>query len=304
MGYFGRILFSRLFAKAVMDHWKVGKAACNNGIVLALAVTDRLMHIATGKGAKEHLPDAELEVVIERMKPLLRDGQYADAAEQAVSDVARILSGESFRPSGLAAVAQYVPVFLFGGIFLFVMGDNCRKQRRYRRCKRALTQIEQERAKATAERLQVESCSICLETFAENKAPTRLLPCGHTFHSACVDGWEESKGTCPICRCSTDTGDAARPGVTTRARAGSSGGFYDDEYRFRIRRAHSIWPEYVSDSMAQRWCAPHFSGPLVADVSFIRSSPSYSSNRGSGSGSSTSFGGGHSGGGGGAGGSW
>ena len=60
------------------------------------------------------------------------------------------------------------------------------------------------------------SCSICLENF-EGGEVTRVLPCFHCFHSACVDKWfhaaaqssyEESghtrdragRPTCPVCK--------------------------------------------------------------------------------------------------------
>lgn len=42
-------------------------------------------------------------------------------------------------------------------------------------------------------------CSVCF-----NKMPTRqqrLLPCGHTFHTKCVDRWSKlGNRTCPLCR--------------------------------------------------------------------------------------------------------
>ncbi|CAK9091654.1 unnamed protein product [Durusdinium trenchii] len=43
-------------------------------------------------------------------------------------------------------------------------------------------------------------CQICLEDFAENEE-LRKLPCGHSFHSKCVDEWLTEKScSCPICR--------------------------------------------------------------------------------------------------------
>ncbi|CAK0827089.1 unnamed protein product, partial [Prorocentrum cordatum] len=77
------------FAKGVMDSWGVGKAACNNGILLAMAIEDRQLFIATGRGAKENIPNNELAAIVDRMKPLMQSGKYAGAAEQCVSDVAR-----------------------------------------------------------------------------------------------------------------------------------------------------------------------------------------------------------------------
>lgn len=44
-----------------------------------------------------------------------------------------------------------------------------------------------------------QDCSICLETFVEGDELTRL-PCGHRFHSACLDPWVRTCGDCPYCR--------------------------------------------------------------------------------------------------------
>merc|ERR1719492_724861 len=81
------------FARSVMDSWGVGKPACNNGILLTMAIQDRQMFIATGRGAKEHIADAELQEVVGRLKPLMRQADYAGAAEQCISDIAQILNG-------------------------------------------------------------------------------------------------------------------------------------------------------------------------------------------------------------------
>lgn len=42
-------------------------------------------------------------------------------------------------------------------------------------------------------------CTICLENYKENDM-ARKLPCGHEFHSDCVDVWLRIKGSCPLCR--------------------------------------------------------------------------------------------------------
>lgn len=44
------------------------------------------------------------------------------------------------------------------------------------------------------------TCSICLDDMHSGEQ-ARDLPCGHMFHSACVDSWFLSKQRkCPICR--------------------------------------------------------------------------------------------------------
>merc|ERR1712187_493130 len=177
--------------------------------------------------------------------------------------------------------------------------------------KRALTQIERERAEANANRYKVKSCAICLEAFEDTPdKKTRLLPCGHTFHACCVDTWQETRGTCPICRHPTSPSAMEAPSPSASVplhqrtfTSQPSHASYEQEHQLRIRRVRSLYPDYVSSSMADRWSMPGYTGPIVADTAFIRTSPSY--NHGSSStGGSSSFSGGCSSGGGGAGGSW
>eukprot|EP00571_Detonula_confervacea_P002750 CAMPEP_0172324734 /NCGR_PEP_ID=MMETSP1058-20130122/52136_1 /TAXON_ID=83371 /ORGANISM="Detonula confervacea, Strain CCMP 353" /LENGTH=456 /DNA_ID=CAMNT_0013041093 /DNA_START=41 /DNA_END=1411 /DNA_ORIENTATION=+ len=48
-------------------------------------------------------------------------------------------------------------------------------------------------------------CSICLEEFCRGEERTSL-PCLHGFHTACVNRWLSSNGTCPVCKTSVSGG--------------------------------------------------------------------------------------------------
>nr|GMD68153.1 NEP1-interacting protein-like 2 [Ipomoea batatas] len=45
-----------------------------------------------------------------------------------------------------------------------------------------------------------ECCSICLEGFMRGMVITKLPPCSHRFHNACIAQWLHKNPTCPICR--------------------------------------------------------------------------------------------------------
>jgi len=297
------------FAKSVMDSWGVGKPACNNGILLAMAIKDRQMFIATGRGAKKYIADAELHQVIDRLKPLMRQTDYAGAVEQCISDIARILSGESFVPSQLPGFLMFAGFSLFACV---MMCHNTRRQRSYDDCKRKLMQIEKQRSEAKASQYKQSSCAICLELFTDTPThENELLVCGHKFHKACIASWEDRSGTCPICRQATTEAIPATGNSGTafarRPTVDSLYDVYDGEYHFRLSQARRLYPRYVTNEMLGRWSQPDYCGQLVADTSFIRNSPSYRDPSSSSSGSSSSssgFSGGCSSGGGGAGGSW
>ena len=42
-----------------------------------------------------------------------------------------------------------------------------------------------------------DQCSICMTNMPRG---TRQLPCGHVFHTRCIDRWKRSSRTCPMCR--------------------------------------------------------------------------------------------------------
>merc|ERR1711974_569951 len=102
----------------------------------------------------------------------------------------------------------------------------------------------------------VKSCAICLEAFADtSQMKTRLLCCGHTFHSNCIDSWDvkESRGTCPFCRQPMQPASSilsASVPLQRSVAAPSSYSGFEEEYRFRIRRAQTLYPDYISQNMA------------------------------------------------------
>jgi hypothetical protein len=49
------------------------------------------------------------------------------------------------------------------------------------------------------ENLPDQNCSICLVEFC-NGDLVRCIPCGHIFHSSCLNCWLQSETTCPLCR--------------------------------------------------------------------------------------------------------
>ena len=44
-----------------------------------------------------------------------------------------------------------------------------------------------------------DTCGVCQETMTSGQVVRKVLRCGHTFHSTCVDQWLEANDTCPMC---------------------------------------------------------------------------------------------------------
>lgn len=74
------------------------------------------------------------------------------------------------------------------------------------------------------------SCSVCLCSFEEGEL-LRRLPCGHSYHSACLDRWLLTNASCPRCRkAARILGNIVQSGLTVRR-----------TLRFLISRIIAFW---------------------------------------------------------------
>lgn len=71
----------------VFDTWKVGKAGLDNGVLFVLAIGDRKDRIQTGKGVEGDLTDLQSRRILDSLKPLLRNGDFAGAVNSAVDQI-------------------------------------------------------------------------------------------------------------------------------------------------------------------------------------------------------------------------
>lgn len=107
---------AKSFAKELHGRWGVGLRECNNGVLLLLAVEDRQVYISTGSGARKALSDAQASIIIDRMKPALRAGDYDQAVERAVREVGLTLAGAKF-----AEPIDWVTTLYASGVAAFVV---------------------------------------------------------------------------------------------------------------------------------------------------------------------------------------
>jgi E3 ubiquitin-protein ligase RNF115/126 len=80
-------------------------------------------------------------------------------------------------------------------------------------------------------------CSICSLIY-EPSDLVRTLPCTHSFHHGCLEGWLADNSTCPYCR-------SQLPIVQNSA---SSGSYSGGNWNIRGRRTYRTRQESTSDS--------------------------------------------------------
>jgi hypothetical protein len=74
--------------------------------------------------------------------------------------------------------------------------DSFTRKRKNKISQRVFRRIKSEQEKNKKE---TNNCSICFDTMLNN-GPLRTTPCGHQFHSECLNTWLRTKNTCPLCR--------------------------------------------------------------------------------------------------------
>ena len=67
---------------------------------------------------------------------------------------------------------------------------------------RVLKRLKMRRKKFTKSK----ECGVCGDDWADitSGAISLTLPCGHSFHNACIDPWLSRTGSCPTCRAPVD----------------------------------------------------------------------------------------------------
>jgi uncharacterized membrane protein YgcG len=172
------------FARELHDSWAVGDAACNNGVVLVVALDDRKMFISTGAGAKAALSDRAVQAVLSDMKAALRADRVDLAVQTGVADIGKVLAGATnVGGQSLGSETSFLDVAVVSLFALVLFSGVCMRPSstgptmRYRSCQAALRRLEADRALARQNVFQGQtSCPICLEEFEKRSPPPSPAP--------------------------------------------------------------------------------------------------------------------------------
>lgn len=117
-------------AVRVQHDWGVGVKGKDESIVIALAVEDRKIFLATGYGSEGYLPDGKVGAIRDRATPYLRKNDYAAGlytADLAVAQAAAAAHGVTL--SGVPAAAPrsdapdgVVPLIFLGIVAVLLLG--------------------------------------------------------------------------------------------------------------------------------------------------------------------------------------
>jgi hypothetical protein len=128
-----------------------------------VAVDDRQIYVSTGASSSRLASEDAVELVMERMRPLLRSDELGVAVTEGVLSLGEVWAGR-LKPLPLSRVWLVLTGGMMGFI-AFQAWSDARKRRRYALASRRLSALEKAAAEAKAARYAATSCPICMEDF-------------------------------------------------------------------------------------------------------------------------------------------
>lgn len=85
----------------IYRHWGVGHVNTNNGVLILVAVDDRLVRLEVGYGLEGAVPDITANSIIRNdIQPNFRSGNYANGLTEAAHSIIKAAKGEYKAPKG------------------------------------------------------------------------------------------------------------------------------------------------------------------------------------------------------------
>lgn len=123
------------YAIRVAEAWKIGRGEVggkrvDDGVLLLVAKSDRAVRIEVGYGLEGAIPDAIAKRIIEEsIVPRFRAGDFPGGLEAAVSDLGRLIDGESLPAPAVVresdsseGIALFVGMLFVGAILRAIFG--------------------------------------------------------------------------------------------------------------------------------------------------------------------------------------
>lgn len=106
------------YALETAEATRLGRAGVDDGVLILVATDDRQARIEVGYGLEGVIPDATASRIIrEYMGPRFREGDYNGGLVQAVTEIGRLIDGESLpEPYDEPVGADWIPEVLFGAV--------------------------------------------------------------------------------------------------------------------------------------------------------------------------------------------
>jgi uncharacterized protein len=99
----------KAFATQLFNHWKIGKAGQNNGVLFLISKGDRRVEIETGYGIEAVLPHAQVsEIIQQEIVPFFKQGNFDQGTLNGTNALITTLEAKTFSANSAAAKAPIV----------------------------------------------------------------------------------------------------------------------------------------------------------------------------------------------------
>lgn len=87
------------YATRVMDTWQLGRKGIDDGVLLLLVNKEHKTFLAVGRGLESAIPDVYAKRILDDvLRPYLQQGETDKGIEQVVSQIEKLIAGESLSP--------------------------------------------------------------------------------------------------------------------------------------------------------------------------------------------------------------
>jgi len=100
------------FSMDIAERWKVGKKGEDNGLLLVIAKDEHKMRLEVGRGLEGNITDGMAGEIIDRMKPQLRNNDFAGAILSATADIELKIDGKEIEHSAVSNWTETAKVIL------------------------------------------------------------------------------------------------------------------------------------------------------------------------------------------------
>ena len=163
---------AREYAMYLHNQWGIGDKDKQNGILIFLSINDRAIFISRGKGLEKDLNSIVISLLIDHMKPYLREKQYGKALEASLIEIDILINDKVNSELQKSAVFQSrINMAINGVILLGVFGifylayRSKMKEKNLKRGEKALSRLMKDVTNESENKFQFTSCPICLEEF-------------------------------------------------------------------------------------------------------------------------------------------
>merc|ERR1719239_212983 len=155
-----------------------------------------LRHMTGVNGGKVNIPST----FFQKQDGLILEQLYKNKTRFVVTIRDTFFSGINQWNFGACSAAVFICIMFicFKGMFCYFLRSLCRKSK-IQSGDRIQRQIEKLPIRRFKPDDYYDQCSVCLEDFV-SRVKLRELPCGHVYHTKCIDPWLQRRLTCAVCK--------------------------------------------------------------------------------------------------------